>query len=92
MEDLLADKEDGVEQIIKYLETKFGVKQHPKIAKKLNDFYSCSRKTDEDLVKYVSRFERTYKERSERTESKVLLLSQTPLLPFYCSNPVISMT
>ena len=34
-EDLLADKEDGVEQKIKYLEEKFG------ISRKLNDFHSC---------------------------------------------------
>ena len=39
--DSLVDKEDGVEQIIKYLETKFGIKKHPKIVKKLNDYYSC---------------------------------------------------
>ena len=33
-EDSLADKEDVVEQVIKYLETKFGVNQHPEIVKK----------------------------------------------------------
>ena len=61
-EDSLTDKEDGVEQIIKYLEEKFGVSQHSEIVRKLNVFYSCSWKKDEDLVKYVTRFEQTYKE------------------------------
>ena len=28
----------------------------------MNNFYNCSRKKDEDLVKYVTRFEQTYKE------------------------------
>ena len=59
---MLEDKEDGVEQIIKYLEIKFGVNQHPDIVKKLNNFYSCFQKKGEDLVKYVSRFEQAYKE------------------------------
>ena len=36
----LADKEDEVDQIIKYLEEKFGVSQHSDIVRKLNnDFY-----------------------------------------------------
>ena len=61
-EDLLTDKEDGVEQIIKYLEEKIGVSQHSEIVRKLNDFYNCSRKKDEDLIKFVTRFEQTYKE------------------------------
>ena len=63
--DLLADKEDGVKQIIKYLEVKFGVNQQSEIVRKLNDFYSCSQKKYKDLVKYVSRFEQTYKECTE---------------------------
>ena len=33
--DMLKDKEDGVEQIIKYLEEKFGVSQHSEIVRKL---------------------------------------------------------
>ena len=61
-ENWLEDKEDGVEQIMKYLEEKFGVSQHSEIVRKLNNFYNCSRKKDEDLVKYVTRFEQTYKE------------------------------
>ena len=36
-EDSLADKEDRVEQIIKYLEEKFSVSQHSEIVRKLND-------------------------------------------------------
>ena len=32
----LEDKEDGIEQSIKYLEEKFKVNQHPEIVKKLN--------------------------------------------------------
>ena len=36
----LANKEDGVNQIIKYMEEKFGVSQHSEIDRKLNDFYS----------------------------------------------------
>ena len=47
---------------MKYLEEKFGISQHSGIVRKLNDFYSCSWKNDEDLVKYITRFEQTYKE------------------------------
>ena len=60
--DSLENKEDGLAEIINFLEQKFGVSQHSEIVRKLNDFYSCSRQKNEDLVKYTSRFEQTYKE------------------------------
>ena len=60
--DSLENKEDGLTDIINFLKQKFGVSQHSEIVRKLNDFYSCSRQKNEDLVKYTSRFEQTYKE------------------------------
>ena len=60
--DTLSNEEDGLTKIITFLEEKYGVSQHSEIVRKLNDFYSCSRQKNEDLVKYTSRFEQTYEE------------------------------
>merc|ERR550532_1151360 len=58
----LRDKEDGVERLITWLQTKYGVKQHGDKVKIINSFLDTSRQKDEDLINFISRFEQSYAE------------------------------
>ena len=60
--DTLSEKEDGLNSIITYLQTKYGVSQHTEIVRKLSLFYHCKREKGENLVDFVGRFEAAYKD------------------------------
>ena len=76
----LEGKEEGITEIVKYLEAKFGVSQHSEIVRKLNTFYSCQREKGEDLVDFVSRFEQAYKDCTKLTvagDKAIITYSET---------------
>ena len=64
----LSDKEDGIKEIIEYLENKHGVSKHSEIVRVLNTFFGCVRTKGEDLVKFITRFEKAYKDTQNLTE------------------------
>ena len=60
--DDLAEKEDGVDRIVQWLEERTGVSRHSEVVRLVTVFYKCSRNKGEDLVDFVTRFEKAYKD------------------------------
>ena len=56
----LQEKETGVDEIITWLEEKSGVSRHSEVVRLVTTFYKCTRAKGEDLVDFVTRFEKAY--------------------------------
>ena len=75
----------GVERIIEWLKTKFGLNKHADMVKILNNFLNTSRNRGENLIDFISRFERNYSEVKKMGETfsptclSILLLRQSQL-------------
>ena len=56
----LRGKEDGVEKIINWLKEKIGLVKHADVSRILRNFQSLSRPRNQDLMSFVSEFEKAY--------------------------------
>ena len=54
------DNSAGIGRIISRLQEKFGVNKHADMVKVLNQFLNTTRARSENLVDYITRFERNY--------------------------------
>ena len=59
---LLKGNSKGVEKIVTWLKAKFGMNKHADMVKVLNLFLNTTRSRSENLVEYITRFERNYAE------------------------------
>ena len=75
----------GIKKIIDWLRAKFGMNKHADMVKVLNQFLNTTRSRGENLVDYISRFERNYAEVKKLGETfsptclSILLLRQAQL-------------
>ena len=75
----------GVDKIITFLSSKFGLNKHADMVKILNNFLNTSRHRGENLINFISRFERNYAEVKKMGETfsptclSILLLRQAQL-------------
>ena len=56
----LRDDSKGIENIVTWLKAKFGMNKHADMVKVLNQFLNTTRARSENLVDYITRFERNY--------------------------------
>merc|ERR1712020_781733 len=83
--DTLKDDGEGIQKIIAWLKTKFGMNKQADMVKVLNQFFSTTRTKNESLVDYITRFEKSYAEVKKTGESlsstcrAILLLRQADL-------------
>ena len=79
------DNSKGIEKIITWLKAKFGMNKHADMFKVLNQFLNTTRARNENLVDYITRFERNYAEVKKLGETlsptclSILLLRQAQL-------------
>ena len=79
------DESAGIDRIISRLQEKFGVNKHVDMVKILNSFLNTTRTNGENLVDYITRFERNYAEVKKLGETfsptclAILLLRQAQL-------------
>ena len=79
------DNSAGIDRIISRLQEKFGVNKHVDMVKILNLFLNTTRARSENLVDYITRFERNYAEVKKLGETlsptclSILLLRQAQL-------------
>ena len=71
----------GVDKIVTFLQTKFGLNKHADMVKILNNFLNTSRHRGENLINFISRFERNYAEVKKMGET----FSPTCLSKVVCS-------
>ena len=81
----LKSNSKGVEKIVTWLKAKFGMNKHADMVKVLNLFLNTTRSRSENLVEYITRFERNYAEVKKLGETlsptclSILLLRQAQL-------------
>ena len=81
----LRDDSKGIEKIVTWLKAKFGMNKHADMVKVLNQFLNTTRARSENLVDYITRFERNYAEVKKLGETlsptclSILLLRQAQL-------------
>ena len=83
----LRDKEDGIERLITWLQTRFSLNHHANMVKIMitNNFLDTCRQKDEDLVNYIARFEKSLADVKKMGENfsptclSLLLLRQAQL-------------
>ena len=81
----LRDDSKGIEKIVTWLKAKFGMNKHADMVKVLNQFLNTTRARGENLVDYITRFERNYAEVKKLGETlsptclSILLLRQAQL-------------
>ena len=79
------DNSAGIDRIVSRLKEKFGVNKHADMVKVLNQFLNTTRARSENLVDYITRFERNYAEVKKLGETlsptclSILLLRQAQL-------------
>ena len=67
--DTLKDDGEGIQKIIAWLKTKFGMNKHADMVKVLNQFFSTTRTKNESLIDYLARFEKSYADVKKTGES-----------------------
>lgn len=83
--DALRNDSEGIEKIVNWLKAKFGMNKHADMVKILNQFLNTTRAKNENLVDYITRFERNYAEVKKMGETlsptclSILLLRQAQL-------------
>ena len=93
--DTLRNDSEGIEKIVNWLKAKFGMNKHADMVKILNQFLNTTRAKNENLVDYITRFERNYAEVKKLGESlsptclSILLLRQAQLTD--TDNQIITM-
>ena len=81
----LKSNSKGVEKIVTWLKAKFGMNKHADMVKVLNLFLKTTRSKSENLVEYITRFERNYAEVKKLGQTlsptclSILLLRQAKL-------------
>ena len=81
----LKDDSEGVAKIVEWLKQKFGLNKHADIVRVINSWLNLTRKKQESLLDYISRFETAYNEveglgeNISATTRSVLLLRQADL-------------
>ena len=81
----LKGNSEGMDKIIQWLKTKFGLNKHADMVKILNNFLNTSRNRGEHLIDFISRFERNYSEVKKMGQTfsptclSILLLRQAQL-------------
>ena len=79
------DDSKGIEKIVTWLKAKFGMNKHADMVKVLNQFLNTTRARGENLVDYITRFERNYAEVKKLGETlsptclSILLLRQAQM-------------
>ena len=79
------DDKEGIKKIVDWLKAKFGMNKHADMVKVLNQFLNTTRERHENLVDYITRFERNYAEVTKMGEIlsptclSILLLRQAQL-------------
>ena len=82
----ILDNKNGIDLIIKSLETRFGVNKQADLIKHFNKFTSTVRKHNQDLLSYVNAFDLAYFDLKKMEEE----LSQTFLALFLLTNANLS--
>ena len=81
----LRKNKDGIKELVKWLKSKFGLNKHADMVKILNTFLNTCRNKNENLLEYITRFERNYHEVKKMGETfsatclSILLLRQAQL-------------
>ena len=68
--DTLKDNGEGIQKIIAWLNTKFGMNKHADMVKVLNQFFSTTRMKNENLIDYIARFEKRRQEKVYRQHAE----------------------
>ena len=58
----LRNKKDGIKELVKWLKTKFGLNKHADMVKIINTFLNTCRNKTENLIEFITRFEKNYAE------------------------------